>query len=365
MQVIRQRYYMEDEVQLAWRPIEPYCIQEIQYYDLTRHYAGDDGKGDRFLNYTISGYATPDGIMFQRRKADGTVMQSEIPNNTRITHPFISDDVVGTTVPLNKLRALHARYHKVKELLFNPSVDTPNLEELKLRGNWTSLGDLDMTNCKNLKVFDTSMCYINSLKLPPTGPNDPDNNFIWAYIGHYSDVGGRSDMPPVSVVDELTKRAYYSNVSPTAANGTAYKELNSDTGNGHLEIDGVSFHRLLVQDKNWKVRHLSLETFNLSFNGDGGGRTLSFMTSWHDWAISIDVPWITCNKLSGPASNNVQNVTFTIANNDSGGNREATVKFHKIKRYPKTTSKSWEDGTEFHHAAHLVITQNTFVPFEF
>lgn len=364
MQVIRQRYYMEDTVELAWRPIEPYCVQHIQYYDLTLHRAGDDGKGDRYQNYIASGYTVPDGVMFQRRKADGTITHSELPNNQRIPHPFIENDIVATTVALHKLKFFRARYHRVKQLLFNPSVETPNLEEVLLRGNWTELGDLDMTNCTKLSVFDTSMCYIDSLKLPPTNADDTQNYFRWAYIGHF-DVGDRRQMPPVSVVDGLTKRAYYSKMPISALPGTAYKELNSDTGNSHLYINGIAMHRTLVQQKNWKVMHLSLETFALSFNGDGGGRTFEFMTSWHDWNIVIDAPWITCSKTSGPALNSHQSVVFTIANNDSGVNRSAIVKFRKIKRYPTSVGRSWEDGTEFHHHAELVITQNTFVPLEF
>lgn len=363
MQVIRQRYYKDNPVVLAWRPIDPYCAQVIQYYDLTLHYSGDDGKGDRYLNYTISGYSNPDGILFQRRKADGTIMASEIPNNTRLPHPFITDDIVATTVPLNKLRVLHARYHKVKQLLFNPSTETPNLQEIKLRGNWTVLGDLDMRNCLKLSVLDISMCYINSLKLPATGTSDANNYFKWAYIGHFDDTVGRTDMPPVSVVDEVTKRAYYSKVPESSASSTANKDLSTDPGNGNLYINNIQMHRVLVQQKNWIVKHLSLETFSLNFDSESDKKTFQFMTSHHDWEIVIDVPWITCSQTSGSWSNSVQSVLFTIAANDSGAFRDAVIKFRKIKRYPKTISKSWEDGTEYHHAAHLNVSQSTFVPF--
>lgn len=339
-----------EPIEVAWRPIDPYCITEIQYFDLTVHRAGTAQKN----NYLVRGGTD---TMLQRRKADGAIRETEIPNNTQIQPSFLTGDIVASTVPLNDLTELHLRFHIMENLLFIPSVHTPNLQVVLFRGNWARLGDLDMENCRNISIFDVSQCYINSLKFPLTGPNDMDNYFQWGYLGHY-DPGHRDQMPPVQVMDEVTKRAYWSKVSPTADNTGTFKKLSTNPGNGNLVIDGIHMHHKLVNEKKWLVMHLSLETFEFSADKSGEDRPFDLMTSYHDWELNIGVDWITSDKYAGEKKNEEQRIMLNIAPNTTGAVRTTVLHFRKIKRYPFSTNKSWEDGTEFHHKAYVTVTQN-------
>ena len=344
---------------LGWRPIDPYCVQDIPYYDLTRHYGGQTGKdANKYTVNPIWGYTPPEGVMLQRRKEDDTIRESEIPNSTYLRPSFINNDVVASTLPLNKIRTFKARFHMIKEILFVPSLHTPDITEFDIRGNWTELRHLDMTNCKHLEFLVTSMCYIDSIALPPTGPNDTNNKFSWGYLGHY-DVSDRRGMPPIQVVDAVTKRAYYSKLADSTPSSTTVKSLADDTGNGHLLIDGINMHEQLVNNKNWTVRHLSLETFNKSFNSSAAGTlTLDFLTSHHNYNVRIEnADWLTCSNPTGSYSLRPQTLYFQATANTTGAPRSTVVKIRKIKEYPRTVSRAEDHNDEFHHAAHITITQ--------
>ena len=344
---------------LGWRPIDPYCVQDIPYYNLTRHYGGQSGNtANKYTVNPISGYSPEAGILLERREENGTIRETGIPNSTYLSPSFKDNDIVASTIPLNKISTLKARYHMIKEILFVPSLHTPNITNFDLRGNWTELKHLDMTNCRKLQYLVTSMCYIDSIALPSTGPNDNDNYFSWGYLGHY-DRSDRRQMPPIQVIDAVTKRAYYSKIADSTTSSTTVKSLADDTGNGHLLVDGINMHEQLVNNKNWVVRHLSVETFNKSFTSSAAGTlTLDFLTSHHNYDVVIEnAPWLTCSNPTGSYSLRPQTLNFQATENTTGSSRSTVIKLRKIKEYPRTVSRANEHNTEFHHAAYITITQ--------
>lgn len=353
MQVIRQRRYDKQDVQLAWRPVEPYCVQEIQYYDLTLHNSGLEGKSDKYFVTHDNSFSLETGIMLQRRKADDTIRETEIPNGTKISPSFIDSDIVASTIPLYELTSIQARYHRIKHLLFDFSLHTPKMEKVRLRGNWINFGVLNMYNCSKLKYLDLSMNYIDQIILPQTDSNDSDNYFTYAYLGHYSN----NAPAPRQVINQVCRRAYYSKVSDAAYSAVETKRLNTQTSTGTLYYDNVNYHKLLI-DKGWSVEHISTEESVSFTSSNAGDATLDFMTSYHDWDLVIpaEATWLTADKGSGLPSNDVQTITLSATQNTTGSQRSTTIKLRKIKN-ANTTSNSNEIGTEFHYAAEITVTQ--------
>lgn len=348
MQVIKQRYWMNPNATLAWRAIGPYCIQDVPYYKLTEHRAGHSGKtGNRYEVYPTSGNTPVAGILLERRKAGDTVRETSRPNNQYITPDFLEDDTVASTIPLNKLRIFKARYHNIDRLLFTPSVHAPNLEYIKLRGNYTTLGNLDLTNNRKLNYLDISINHIDSIALPVTGPSDTDNYFTFAYLGHFE----YSMFAPRQVVNALMRRAFYSKVSDATVSGTEIKHFNSDACTGSLYYDGVNYHKLLV-DKGWRIDHISTEE-DVNFSSSASQtKGLDLMTTKHNWQLVIPAEassWLSADVYDGGPLNQVQTTNLTATANNTGAPRSVVVALRKLKVDQPTF--------EFHYSAKITITQ--------
>lgn len=341
----------------------------IPYYPVTIHWAGGNGKGDRYTTNPTAAFTESYGVMLKRTESDGTVRETDIPNNTKITN-FLEDDVIHSTIPANQIRALAIRYHNVDRFAVDINTSMPNLDKIRMRGNWSSLGDWDLSNLTKLNYFDISMCFINTLQLPPTDENDTDNYFTYAYLGHYerSDNAYQVQRPrpaeyeneaaPRQVVNTLMRRAFYSNVSDATPAAIETKHFNSQTSTGTLYYDGVNYHKLLI-DKGWDIKHISTEETVDFGSSSVGTATLDFMTSHHNWDLVIPtgVDWLTADKSEGLYSNDVQTITFTATENTTGAQRSTEIYLRKIKEYPRTTGNAHEDGTEFHYRAVIIVTQ--------
>lgn len=225
----------------------------LTFYPLTQHSEGESGKtGNRYDLSVIDGYTPPDGVLLERKQADGTIRETGFADNVYITPSFLEGDTVASTVPLDKIKTFSGRYHNIKSLLFTPSADAPNLEYLKLRGNWANLGNLDLTNNTKLYYLDISKNYIDSISLPVTDANDTNNYFTFAYLGDYTN----NAPAPRQVVNTLMRRAFYSNVSDATTTGVETKRFNSASSVGSLYYDSVNYHKLLI-DKGWSIEHIS------------------------------------------------------------------------------------------------------------
>lgn len=347
MQVIKQRYWMNPNVTLSWRAIDPYCIQDVPYYKLTEHRAGHSGKtGNRYEVWYTSGGAPEAGVLLERRKVDDTVRETSLSNNQYISPNFLEDDTVASTIPLNKLRIFKARYHNIDRLLFTPSIHAPNLEYIKLRGNYTALGDFDLTNNRKLNYLDISMCSITSIALPVTGPSDTDNYFTFAYLGHYE----YSMFAPRQVVNALMRRAFYSKVSDAQAWAVETKRFNSEACTGSLYYDGVNYHKLLT-DKGWRIEHISTEEVVNFSSTASETKGLDLMTTKHNWQLVIPAEgsWLTADVYDGGPLNTVQTTNLTATVNNTGAPRSVVVALRKLKVDEPTF--------EFHYSAKITITQ--------
>lgn len=341
----------------------------IPYYPITNHWAGSNGKSDRYTTNPTADFTEPYGVLLQKTESDGTIRETGIANGTKITN-FLEGDKIHSTIPHSQIRALAIRYHNINGFEVDLNTAMPNLDKIRMRGNWTSLGHWDLSNLTKLNYFDISMCFIHTLQLPPTDENDTENYFTYAYLGHYerSDNAYQVQRPrpaeyeneaaPRQVVNVLMRRAFYSNVPDATASAVETKHFNSQTSTGTLYFDGVNYHKLLI-DKGWDIKHISTEEeVNFSSNA-AGTATLDFMTSHHNWDLVIptDVTWLTADKSAGSYSLDVQTITLSATANTTGAPRTATIYLRKIKEYPRTTGNSWEDGTEFHYRASITVTQ--------
>jgi len=351
---------------LAWRPTDPYCIKTITYYDLTLHRSGEDNKGDTYSVEEINGREPEAGVLLQRRSSTDVIRNDDVSNYTRFFN-FNEDEIVASTVPYSDLRWLQFRYHKVKQLLINLSDKIPGLERLRMRGNWTELGTLDLLNCTKLNYLDTSICYLEDLILPPRS-QDITNNFTYCYIGHYVDITGNHDRkisPNKHAIDTLMERAFYSSVATITPNSIEVKHFNTDACEASLIYNGINYHSELVK-KGWKIGHISTEP-EVNFDSSlADNKILKFLTTWHNWALLIppDVTWLTSNEYSGPYVQPDENgnsvpieVTLTAEPNNTGSSREAIIFLRKRKDFPRTTSNSNEHNDEFWFPATIKITQ--------
>jgi hypothetical protein len=331
------------------------------YYDLTEHWAGaDSSKGDKYGVNATNDF-DPNDRMLQRRLSDNTIRETDIPIYTKLTPPnFIDNDIVASTVPLNKITTLSARYHRIDKLLFTPSIDTPNLEWILLRGNQMNIPELDFTNCVNIKGIDTSINQLLSIKLPPRS-EDASNYFQYAYIGHFYGIRNVPTIEnPPEVVDAIVERAYFSNVSLTAPynTGSRYKDIITDPCNAHLyhgPNKTLPYHVILARDRNWRVNHLSVESFDLNLTSGAQTYPFDLYSSGTHHEIDVQLPdnpsWLSLDKnyFYGDTQN-IQTLNITVDVNNTGAPRSTTIRFRKLKTY--------DNLFEMHQAAEVVITQS-------
>jgi hypothetical protein len=302
--------------------------------------------------------------MLQRRKADDTIRETEVPNGTKISPSFIDSDIVASTVPLHKLTKLHARYHNIKKLLFTPSIDTPQLKEILLRGNRMVIDHWDFTNCVHIEKIENSMGLLKAISLPPRS-QDEYNFFDFCYIGHfyeiydYRDGNNYEGQSPPEVIDALIERAYFSNISYSSPNniGTRYKQFSTDPNNGHLYHGAnrtLPYHKILAQERNWNIKHLSLESFNVELNSNAQTKSFHLYNSTSAHEIDVNLPdnptWLSLDKnYFYPDVNNIQNLNITVTANDTGAPRSTIIWFRKLKTY--------DNLHEMHYKAKVVVTQ--------
>lgn len=351
----------------------------IPYYPITRHWAGHSGKGDTYTVRATAAFTKSYGIMLQRTLADGTIRETDQSNSIK-WYDFYEDDILHSTIPPNQLKKLAIRYHRVKGFAIDLNIEAPNIEYIRMRGNWAELGHWDLSNLRKLNYFDIAMNFIHTLNLPVTGPDDVDNNFYYAYAGFYRSSNNNSnenrprpaeyenEAAPRQVINTLMRRAYYSNISDTTVfdpSNTEYKNFNTDSNVGTLYYDNINYHNELCK-KGWQVKHISTVE-NVDFSSSNAGTAiLEFLTTYHNWDIIIpaDADWLTADQYSGlyvqadvNGEYNPTQVTLSATANTTGAPRSTVIEVRKIKEYPRTTGKEIEDKTEFHYSAKVTITQ--------